>query len=148
MKQRAAFGLAIVSVAAIWSNSALADGAFAVGMPVPTDASRGVRYSKQVNYSDASTAANEAMKDCHNARNANIGAACKLIATFKDQCVAVAVNGDAANSDNPVVAVGWAISPSSAGARAGALADCEGMRAGRKQACQVEGRILCDGAGK
>jgi len=88
------------------------------------------------------------MKDCRAARNPKTGAACRLIGTFHDQCVSVAVNGDVVNATSPVIAVGWAIAPDSATAISRAIARCETMRKGRKEACQTEGQTLCDGSAK
>jgi len=148
MARRAGLTLVFLSAAAMWSHSSLADGAIAVGMPVANDPSRGFRHAQEVDQPDADTAASKAMSNCQAARNPKTGAACRLIGTFHNQCVAVAVNGDGANAYLPVIAAGWAIAPDTEAAISGALARCETMRKGRRQPCQIEGKVLCDGSAK
>ena len=137
--------LAIFCLVNLWFSPAMAEGALAIGMPAG-DPSKGFRHSKVVNNEDAAA---EAMKDCHAARNPKTGQACKLIGTFRDQCAAVAVNGDVVNQESkPLVAAGWAIAPDSTSAISHAIAQCEAMRRGRRGECQIEGKILCDGDAK
>jgi hypothetical protein len=143
MRTIVGLAMAILS-AASFSNSSFAEGALAIGM-VEGDPAKGFRHSKTVN--DPNAAA-EAMKDCRAARSPKVGAACILIGTFADQCAAIAVNGDAANTNAPIIAAGWAIAPDRDKASSRAIAQCEAMRKGRRSACQVEGKILCDGAAK
>jgi len=128
----------------IGADRSFAEGALAIGMP-EGDPAKGFRHSKIVNDPNA---AEDAMKDCRSSRNPKTGAACVLIGTFSDQCVAAAVNGDAANTDKPIIAAGWAIAPTSAQASARAIKNCDAMRKGRKIPCLVDGKILCDGKAK
>jgi len=144
----ASLALAVIAASAGWASSGLAEGAIAVGMP-ENNPTKGFRHTQYVNEPDADSAASKAMEDCRAARNPRTGAACKLIGTFRDQCVAVAVNGDVANDEAaPVIAVGWAIAPDSETAASRAKAQCDEMRKGRRQACGIEGDILCDGRAK
>jgi hypothetical protein len=139
---------ALVGTGLVWASAGLADGALAVGMPGGNPLN-GFRHSKFVNELDAATASSKAMADCHAAHAPKTGAACRLIGTFRDQCAAVAVNGDAANDFNvALIAAGWAIAPSSDEAARGARAQCDKMRKGRARACEVEGKVLCDGNAK
>jgi Domain of unknown function (DUF4189) len=135
---------AVLGLQLLGIDSGHAEGALAIGMPEGNPA-KGFRHAKVVNDPNAGA---EAMKDCRNARNPKTAAACSLIGTFKDQCVAVAVNGDAVNQNLPIVAAGWAIAWGSATASREAIAKCEAMRKGQKSACQVEGKVLCDGKAK
>jgi hypothetical protein len=108
------------------------------------DPRNGFRHTQLVNNPDA---ASEAMSDCRNARNPKTGAARILIATFSNQCVAVAVNGDAVDDEaSPIIAAGWAVAPDSAEAARRAKAQCEAMRKGRRGRCAIEGKVLCDGS--
>lgn len=148
MKRRTIVALALAGTVAGWASSSLADGALALGMP-GGNPNNGFRHSKFVGEPDAATASSKAMADCHAARNPKTGAACKLIDTFRNECAAVAVNGDVVNNEQaPVIAVGWAIAPSSEAASRRAIANCDAMRDGRAKACLVEGRVLCDGDAK
>ncbi len=133
-----AFGIALT-----WSNPGRAEGALAVGIP-QADPSKGFRWSIYVNNPDASSLA---MKDCRAARNPATGAACMLIGSFKDQCVAVAAN---AEDTKPVSGAGWAIAPDSGSATLRAIAQCDNSRQGRGKACQLDGErsMLCDGTAK
>jgi hypothetical protein len=131
---------AILVAAVAWAGESLAEGALAVGMP-EGDPNKGFRWSIQVNDPDAAA---DAMKDCRNARNPRVGAACLLIGTFKDQCVAVTANG-APNA--PVTAAGWAIAPDTVEATKRAMDQCKAMRKGRGKPCELDGdkAVLCDG---
>lgn len=132
------------------AEPSIADGALAIAMPVWGDPSQGFHYSMQVNASDADTAASEVMSDCRAADNPKIGAACRLIGTFRDQCVATALNGDAIDKSvgAPLIAAGWAIQTGAATATSVAIAECERMRKGRQRACQILDRVFCDGTAK
>jgi tetratricopeptide (TPR) repeat protein len=141
---RCSLAVACLSAPAGWVTPSLADGALAVGMPAGNP-SNGFRHTENVGRPDAATASSDALKDCRTAKNANLAAACAVISTFKDQCVAVAVNGDAAKTENPVIAAGWAIAPDAATATARAKAQCDAMRKGRAQACDLDTNVLCDG---
>ncbi len=136
--------LAIFCLGILWFSSALAEGAIAIGMP-EGDPGKGFKHAQNVNTPNA---ASEAMKECRAARNPKIGAACRLIATFHDQCVSVAVNGDVVNELKPLIAAGWAVAPDSTAAISRAIAQCEVMRKGRRGECQIEGKTLCDGSAK
>lgn len=127
-----------------------AEGALAIGI-VEGDPNKGLRHSMYVNEPNAEAATSSAMKDCRNARNPKTGQACKLIQSFHDQCAAVAVNGDAAATNDPVIAVGWAIEADSATAISRAKAQCDTMRKGRGKPCEIDNgskSMFCDGKAK
>jgi hypothetical protein len=128
------------------STSAYAEGALAVGMP-NGDPKNGFKWSIMINTPGAGS---EAMKSCHAARSERTAAACQLIRTFQDQCVAVAVNGDP--DPAPASAAGWAIAPDSVAAIDRALAQCEAMRKRRGRPCVLDGgrdrALKCDGKAK
>jgi hypothetical protein len=132
-----------------WASTSLAEGAFAVGMP-EGNPSKGFRWSAQVNKPDMAAATSAAMTDCRASRNPKVGAACLLIASFADQCVAIAVSGDP--DPAPVSAAGWAVASSSDAAIDRAIALCELVRKGRGQKCVLDGgrdnALLCDGKAK
>ena len=135
----------------IEAGPSIADGALAVAMPVSGDPNQGFHYSMQLDARDADTAASHVMSSCRAADNPKIGAACRLIATFHDQCVALALNGDATDTsihDAPLVGVGWAIEKDTATATSVAIAECEKMRNGRQKACLILGQVHCDGTAK
>lgn len=136
------FATALLAVSSGYATSGFAEGALAVGMP-GGDPNKGFRWSAKVNTADAGAAV---MKDCRASRNPAVGAACKLVGKFSDQCVAVAVSGDP--DPAPVSAAGWAIAPDSASAVSRALAQCDAMRKQGGKACVIDRQdrtALCDG---
>jgi len=134
---------ALLVAALAWADVTRAEGALAVGIPQGNPA-RGFKWDVRVNTPDP---APKVMEDCRAARNPRTGAACKLIDTFNDQCVAVTSNGE---PTAPVTAAGWAIAPDRVTAVNRALEKCESMRKGRGPACRLdgEGSLLCDGDAK
>lgn len=135
--------LALLGVVVAWTSASLAEGALAVGMP-EGNPNKGFRWSAWVNSADAAA---KALEDCRNARNPKIGAACVLIGTFSDQCVAIAAN---AAPNVAVTGAGWAIAPDSETATKRAIAQCDMMRKGRGQPCALDGQeaLYCDGSAK
>lgn len=134
---------ALLVAALAWTNATHAEGALAVGIPEGNPA-RGFKWDLRVNTPDAATLV---LEDCHRAKNPRTGAACKLIGTFTDKCVAVTSNGEPAA---PVTAAGWAIAPDRVTAVNQALEKCDAMRKGRGPMCRLDGEssLLCDGDAK
>ena len=136
--------LVLAAVAIGWASSSLAEGALAVGLP-GGDPSKGFRWSAKVNNPNAAA---EAMESCRASRYPAIAAACVLITTFSDQCVAIAAN---AAPDVSVTGAGWAIAPDSASAKSRAIAQCNIMRKGTGQPCTLDNNgeaLFCDGSAK
>jgi hypothetical protein len=134
---------ALLVAALAWSNASRAEGALAVGIPDGNPA-RGFKWDVRVNTQDAATLV---LDDCHHAKNPRTGAACKLIESFNDKCVAVTSNGE---PTAPVTAAGWAIAEDRVTAVNRALEKCDAMRKGRGPMCRLdgEGSLLCDGDAK
>ena len=133
-------GLAV----ALQASAGFADGALAVGMP-GGEPKNGFRYKATADLS-ADEARSQAMAACRNSKYPKTGQACKVIESFRDQCVSVALNGDA---NTPSTAVGWAIAPDSKAADNRASNACELMRVkARGRACHLDGDSLCDGSAK
>jgi hypothetical protein len=145
MIRRLIFASALLGASLGYATSGWAEGALAVGMP-GGDPSKGFKWSARGNMPDAASAA---MESCRAARNPATGAACKVVGTFRDQCVAVAVSGDP--DPAPVSAAGWAIAPGSATAIRRALAQCDAMRKKGGKACVIDNKdrtAICDGKAK
>ena len=134
---------ALLVAALAWTDAAHAQGALAVGIPDGNPA-RGFKWDVRVNTPDA---ANLVLEDCRKAKNPRSGAACKVIDTFTDQCVAITSNGE---PTAPVTAAGWGIGPDRVTAVNRALEKCDAMRKGRGPMCRLdgEGSLLCDGDAK
>jgi len=128
-------------VPALWCGHANAAGALAVGVAA---GGAQVSFSYGVNSNSATDAEarNKALTACRESKEADERAhsRCRLIGTFTNQCGVVAMDPKAGTPG-----VGWAISATSAAAKAQALAACEAtagpQRAG---ACVVSG-FRCDG---
>jgi hypothetical protein len=152
MRRQIILGFTLIMVGClIEAQPGIADGALAIAMPVWGDPSQGFHYSVKAGASDADTVASAVMSDCRAADNPKIGAACRLIRSFRDQCVALAVNGDAADTnvhDAPLIGAGWAIATDTATATSVAIAECDRMRKGRQKACQIMGQVRCDGTAR
>jgi hypothetical protein len=125
-------------------SSAFAAGAIAVAEPndVARDGySSGISY----NFKTDTEAEDRALRECQNSQDAPPATRqlCKLIRTFKDQCVAVALDPQAGTPG-----AGWAIADTLAGARRESTQRCE-ETAGRDR--QGECRVTaegCDGRAK
>src|SRR5262249_30635891 len=141
--QRPISACVLLVAALAWADLARAEGALAVGIPESNPA-KGFKWDLRVNSEDPGP---KVMEDCHAAKNPRTGAACRLIGTFSDKCVAVTSNGEPTAS---VTAVGWAIAPDRVTAVNEALVQCDAMRKGRGPACRLDGEnsLLCDGEAK
>lgn len=145
MITRLIFAAALLGASLGYATSGWAEGALAVGMP-DGDPNKGFRWSARTNTPDA---ASEALKSCRESRYPTVGAACKVVGTFRDQCVAIAVSGDP--DPAPVSAAGWAIATDSATAIKRALAQCDAMRKKGGMACVIDNKdhtAVCDGKAK
>ncbi len=148
MIERAVLALAFLGLAAIGSNPGLADGALAVGLPARGPGG-GFVYGIWTGL-PLSEAQNKALNACRgiDLENNRVPSspgeaqqACKLIGTFRDQCAAAAHNS---SQQMAATGAGWAIMPTSQGARRSALAQCDSMREGSGPACKVQD-WFCDG---
>jgi hypothetical protein len=125
----------------------IADGALALGLPADV-ARLGFASGAAVNAADMDNARKSAIERCHRSRNASAQSMklCKVIATFRDQCFAIAIDPKAGTPG-----VGWGIAETLAKADQQALAQCR-TTAGvtRQQFCAVlqDADHLCDGSAK
>ena len=133
---------AAVLVAAMFSFApyAQAEGALAVGYSGDI-AKDGVSYGYSTNNATSSEAVENAMKECRVGKNApNMAAICKLVTTFKNECVAVAWDP---KPGTPGMGVGFA--PDKANAEARAMEFCKlSAGSGRISFCVVD-KSRCDG---
>jgi hypothetical protein len=128
-----------------WTQPSVADGALAIGLP-PDVAKQGFTYGYANNHPAAEAPA-LALTQCQISpsavKDSKLRARCKVVATYHDQCVAVAM--DPANG---TPGVGWAIQSDLRAAESQALAQCEKTAGpGRRAACKVD-HSKCDGSAK
>jgi Domain of unknown function (DUF4189) len=132
-------------------NWARADGALAVGLPEGSP-SNGFVYGLTVKM-ELDKAQSGAMDICKGINRENnkipdrasrAQAACRIIKAFRDQCVAISMNGD---QHTPSTGVGWSIARTSDGASNNAVNACNSMRKGRGPSCRAVS-AYCDGEAK
>ena len=126
-------------LALIGAGNAAADGAIAMGSTgdVSTD---GVAYGYVGNRS-STEAVRVALQTCRAYDAPEAAAQCMVVASFRDECVAVA------NDPQPgTPGTAWAVHPNRAVAEQRALDGCRATAgAGRRNACRLD-RTICDGA--
>jgi hypothetical protein len=142
---RAVIFLILLSGAMLWGKPGAAEGALAIGLPDDV-AKKGFAYAYHVGKEPTDEARRMALKSCREpspVKSAPARALCAVIASFHDQCVAVAEDPQAGTPG-----VGWAIADTLRKAEAEALAKCEATAGpGRRAACIVD-HSGCDGTAK
>lgn len=133
--------VALVAGVALAASSELrAEGAFALGSSGDI-AKDGVSYGYSTNNATTSEAVENAMRECRVGKNApKMAAICKLVTTFKNECVAIAWDPKPGTPG-----MGIAFAPDKANAEARAMEFCK-MSAGpdRASTCVVD-KSRCDG---
>ena len=145
---RAGFGAlaiaAAVTSAATWPGLAGAEGAMAVGI-ARGGVAKGYATGFAVNQPTVKAARSNAVEQCRRTKSSNADAksGCEVVVTFRNKCVASAVDPQ---SGTP--GAGWGIGGSQQSADSQALARCR-VKAGTERAefCEVTDRD-CDGDAK
>jgi hypothetical protein len=145
---RAGFGAlaiaAAVTLAATWPGLAGAEGAMAVGI-ARGGIAKGYATGFAVNQPTVKAARSNAVEQCRRTKSSNADAksGCEVVVTFRNKCVASAVDPQ---SGTP--GAGWGIGGSQQSADSQALARCR-VKAGTERAefCEVTDRD-CDGDAK
>lgn len=113
-------------------GSASADGALVVGSTGDLGGD-GVAMGYTVNFGTRNEAVNEATKECRNYPAPKAAARCKLVATYRNECVAVALDPQPG-----MTGTGWSFGPTKAIAQERALGVCRATaNAGRENACAI-----------
>ena len=108
----------IVVAALVWPSLAAADGVLAIGVTAPITQG-GVTYGFVRNFTPRATAQAAAVDTCRKLANVREAAeSCHVVATFTDQCFAIAFAPQAA------VGLAWAIDDDKHGAERKAMNDC------------------------
>ena len=132
---------AALSVAASYAGRARAEAALAVGLPA--DVGReGLAIGWAVNHATREAAQAEALRRCREAKEPPQATRdlCRVVESFDDQCVAVALDPDAGTKG-----VGWAVGKTKDAAEAAAMEDCrQSAHEKRRAACRVT-LARCDG---
>jgi len=126
------------------AGPALADGAVALGRPADI-AKAGVAIGISSGYEDQENAQQQALERCRSNKDAppSTKALCRLIANFKDQCAAVAIDKKAGTPG-----FGWAIGTDKATAQAEALAICIATAGKSREKFCEHSIFFCDGTAR
>ncbi len=148
MLDRKLIGAAAVATLAMGlmvNGPCLADGAVALGQPADISQD-GVAIYTFVNARSANEAKERALAGCKGMdASPKAKSLCKIAATFKNQCVAQALD-----PENGTPGFGWAMAPNSRAAREQALSNCRDTAGPTRQQACVVGResLWCDGSAK
>jgi len=137
----AIIAMALVASAQFGADPALADGAVALGRPADI-AKAGVAIGISSNFEDNDRAYQAALEKCRANQDApqSTKSLCMLVAYFKDQCAAVAIDKKAGTPG-----FAWAIGINKASAQLEALAVCKATAGkGREKFCE-QSIVYCDG---
>jgi hypothetical protein len=134
-------GMALVVGAQLAAAPAAAEGAVVLGRPADI-AKAGVAIGISSNYNDNDLAHNAALDQCRANRDApqSTKSLCILIAYFKDQCAAVAIDRKAGTPG-----FGWSIGVTKAGAQLEALAVCKATAGKSREKFCEQSIVYCDG---
>jgi len=134
-------GALAMMAALAWPRAGAAEGALAIGLPSDV-AKEGIAIGWVINSDSEETAHERALRGCLDFRDApaSTRVLCKVIKTFRGECVAIALDPEAGTPG-----VGWAIALSMRTAETDALAACASTAgAERQQHCRVT-VLRCDG---
>lgn len=124
------------------AQSGMAEGAIAIALPKDV-VKDGFAYGTGYEFATTQEAQAKALERCRETKSELRRKLCKVVKTFHDQCIAVAM--DPADG---TPGVGWAIEADLRGAERVALEKCETTAGpGRRAACKVHSSG-CDGAAK
>jgi hypothetical protein len=131
----------LLAGAASQTDGARAESALAVGLPADV-ARQGLAVGWAVNHATREAAQAEALRRCREAREPSQATRdlCRVVESFDDQCVAVALDPDAGTTG-----VGWAVAKSQDEAEAAAMEDCrQSAHEKRRATCRIT-LARCDG---
>jgi Domain of unknown function (DUF4189) len=144
ISHRAGFAALAIATAFTLPSLAQAEGAMAVGI-ARGGIAKGYATGFAINQPSVKAARNNAVEQCRKMKNSNADArsGCEVVVTFRNKCVASAIDPE---SGTP--GAGWGVGGSQQSADSQALARCR-AKAGESRAefCKVTDRF-CDGTGK
>lgn len=131
--------LGVLAVLLIGVGSASADGAFVVGS-TGNLGDDGIAMGYTVNASSSADAVSTATQRCREFDAPKANKRCKVAATFRNECLAVALDPTPGMNGT-----GWSFGPSKPAAEGRALAVCRATaNPGRESACVILASV-CDG---
>jgi Domain of unknown function (DUF4189) len=145
MKQFCLFFIVPFAAAILWSNHSSAEGALAIGLPADVSKA-GFAYGYTNNQASSEKAGEVALSICRKpspSKSETARTLCKVIKTYRNQCVAVAEDPQAGTPG-----VGWAVADDLHTAEAQALSKCEATAGRARRAACVIDHSNCDGSAK
>jgi Domain of unknown function (DUF4189) len=126
--------------AALLPSFAAAEGALALGLP--NDVARdGFAYGYSYGAGTIGRAQAIALSECRKTKDNNLRSLCKLITSYRDQCVAIAMD-----PTDGTPGVGWAIANDLSSAKLQAVNKCrEASAPGSGDKCAIDNAV-CDGS--
>jgi Domain of unknown function (DUF4189) len=135
-------GPAILAAVFAQTHLSLAAGAIAVGQPADV-AKRGVSMGFSTNRDTIDEAKARSMILCQNSGSQVSSILCRVVATFENKCVAVAIDPQARTPG-----FGWAVADTELESKGNALTRCRATAGPtRRDACQITDSY-CDGSAK
>jgi hypothetical protein len=128
-----------LAAAALLPDPAKAAGALAVALPQDVVAD-GFSYGTAYNYGSESEARTRALERCRATKSDMRRALCTVVASFRNQCIAVAMD-----PDDGTPGVGWSIADTLEDAKRYAMEKCTATAGDdRRDKCRVEQGAGCD----
>ena len=121
----------VVAIAIVQPNPSRADGAIAIAQP-PNVVAEGWAYGTAYNYGSMEEAKRVALERCRETKSARRRSLCKVVQTFKHECVAVAMD-----PKDGTPGVGWAVEDTQEEAEEKAMAECRATAGNRPQYCKI-----------
>ena len=131
----------LLAGAASQTDGARAEAALAVGLPADVGR-QGLAVGWAINHATREAARAEALRRCREAKESPQATRdlCRVVESFDDQCVAVALDPDAGSTG-----VGWAVAKTQDAAETAAMEDCrQSAHEKRRAACRIT-LARCDG---
>lgn len=139
-----AIALCLLAIAVLWPSRVTAEGAVAIGI-APGGITQGYAIGYGINQNTLDLARQQALDGCRKSTNTTSAATarCEVVATFRDQCVASAIDPKGGTPG-----AGWAVGDTQKAADDKALSRCRNTAgADRRAFCKIEDR-RCDGDAK
>jgi Domain of unknown function (DUF4189) len=139
MQRIVSLGAVVLAVVVAGTGPSVADGALAIGLPGDV-ARQGVSMGYSTNRDTMDEAKARAVAKCKEQGSTLSKSLCKVVGTFKLQCVALAIDPKAGTPG-----FGWAIAGTVEEAKAQALSNCRDTAGpSRRSACVVNDNFVCD----
>jgi hypothetical protein len=142
MKRRVIRGAIVLAAIFAQAHPSAAAGAIAIGQPADV-AKRGISMGFSADRSTIAEAKARSMILCRDSGTLTSSTLCRIVATFENQCVAVAIDPQVGTPG-----FGWAVADTEQASKSKALSNCQ-EKAGpaRRDACRITDSY-CDGSAK